>query len=499
MVLWGSALAATTSPSRESGTDDVVALEAYKRRLITLEAEHQAQGDSNRARQLRQMRQLLGLMQQSIVDASVDSEPKPTPPPPQTTPPPATLPASAPPTVTEASSSSEPTHPSLPVVSPTHEVPLAEHSPTPSPKAPPLEGPSSAELSSAPPVFEIPKWFFQLEVAAAVGYQDNLLRSAFSNLDSTLIHAEADLHILNTQRDDVRLLALGHASWTHFLDEPDVRDEDLFFVLGEGEKRLGEHWWLGLNTSFFSAHQPFDDPDILDLDTTSAPLRFRQWSLAPQLRWEPSQVHQWQVRGGVRYEDTKGVISESQDNRQGFFSLGYTFEPVQAHRWKLDYHFTRADYDERLSRSPDGQALADALDLTTHEWQVAYRRSGKWLGRAWHIEPRMRVLLDQDDEGGYDDATRVEWRVKAGLHQAKGLRLEGDLRYGHYFYDSRQVSEVDDSRRERSYWAGAFSLEQRWNDHAAIWLEYEFRDNLGNRSSDDYTVHTLYTGIRLRF
>ncbi|MGY8688922.1 MAG: hypothetical protein ACKVHP_14460, partial [Verrucomicrobiales bacterium] len=386
-----------------------------------------------------------------------------------------------------------------PALAPVVPAPPPTTTPLPTKQSdPPPSSPPRPTLPAPPPA-EIPDWFFRVQLTAAVGYQDNLLRSAFSNLDSALFRGELDLQLLNTHREDDRVMMLGRYTRTHFLSEPSVRDEDLVFMLGQYDHRITEDHWLGVTTSYFSAHQPFDDPEFADLDGASAPLTFRQLSLAPQFTWEPNDQHALVFSGGYRREETEGLDIESQDNDQWFLSLGYTFEPSDAHRLRLSYQYSNANYDERRARQASGEFLPHELELNTHEWEATYRRSWKGEAFRWQTEARLRLVMDEDAQGGYDDAIRVEARGRIRLRHEKRTEIRGELRYGQYFYESRQISLTDPGRRDRSYWAGALTLEHPINRSTSFWLSYDFRENSGNKVVDRYGVQTLYTGIRFTF
>ncbi len=358
--------------------------------------------------------------------------------------------------------------------------------------------PNRGEVSpTAPP--QPPAWFFELQDGVAIGYRDNLLHSAFSDLDSALIHGELEARLASTQWRNHRLLMLERAIRTHFLDEPDVWDEDLAFLFAHADYRVSGDWWLGWSASFFSAHQAFDDPDFVDLDGNSAPLHFRQWTLAPQLTWEPNPRNRWGLQAGYRQEETRGLDIEAQDNAQRFLSLDYRHQPSLAHRFRLSYEYARADYDERPARTPTGTPLDERLELEHHEWRTEYRRT--WEGDGFRVrgEAGLRLVLEDDHAGGYDDLARLEATSRLEFRQRNGIEGRAEVRYGEYFYDARQVRADDSRHRERSYWAGSLTLEHHFSPRTAWWLGYEFRANQGNKAIDRYAVHSLYTGIRLTF
>ena len=492
---WFLALGLLLSPTLRSQSDlpqGVAELEAYKRRLEQL----QRHSDPARKAQLARMRLLLSLMQRSILiqDENVKAAPiSPTEPPDAHPPAPPPLPPSEdlPPTRT-LPAQDDPADPALPP----RQVPSPKESTSPAPDPTPQPMPPLIEQA---PAVKIPDWFFRAQVTTAVGYQENLLRSAFSDVDSALLHGALDLQLLNRRRKPHRVVVLGRYTRTHFLEEPSVEDEDLLFLLGQVDYQFRDHWWLGLSASHFSARQPFDDPDFVDLDGASAPLRFRQSSLAPQITWKPDGGHTWLFSGGYRQEDTEGLLPESQDNDQRFLSLGYTFEPRKTRRWRLDYQYTHANYDQRTARQPSGAPLADALQLTTHEWRADYRQTWGTDDLRWRAEARLRLQLEKDHAGGYDQVARLETRGRIGLRYHRQTDLRAELRYGHSFYDRRQVSFRDPRRRVRSYWAGALSLEHRLSRRTSLWSTYEFRESSGNRDIDHYGAHLLYTGVRLTF
>lgn len=484
-------------------------LEAYKHRLRQLESQAPTPA---RAAQIRQMQTLLTFMQRSIIlsetKQTLESQAAAPQPKPEETRPPSPPARPVPPHERPAIASPPEDPPLKPVPSPppTSEVlsppsdPIPPSALAPTAEAPPPSNPVPAsESPAASKELREPRWFFEIQGTAALGYRDNLLRSAFSDLDSTLLHGELELHLANTQRDEHRLLFLGRTTRTHFLDAPEVRDEDLVFLLAQSEHRLRGGWWLGWQGAFFSAHQAFDDPDLIDLDDLSAPLRFRQWTLAPRLHWEPDDHHHWTLETGYRGEETKGAELEPQDNQQGFVSLGYTWKPSSAGRLRLNYQYAHLDYDERPARHPDASETGRTLALRQHEWQVHYRHTWSTPRARWRMEPGLRLVLEDDESGGYDDLARLELRTRAELRWNARTEARADLRYGHYVYDHRHVSADDSRKRERAYWAGRLSLEHRLTEHAAWWASYEFRENQGNKSLDDYGVHTLYTGIRLTF
>ena len=466
-----------------AASEDISELERYKRRLQSFEGS----SDPARSAQLRQMQRILTLMQRSLViDEANKKSPAPSPSlkpvlpePLEETP---LLPEPAPQPVVEV----EPKAPSVPVVSA-----------LPSKQAPVVVKPKPILPDQPEP--EIPAWFFQVELSASVGYQENILRSAVSNLDSALLRGSAQVQLMNIQREDFRIMALGQYERTHFLDESSVRDEDLIFVLGQADQRIAGNVWLGLQASYFSAHQPLDDPDLIDLDTGSIPLKFDQLSISPQFTWEPSKAHAWVAHADYRRETTEGLETEEQDNDQWGVGLRYTFEPGSEHRFQVNYQFTETDYDQRRARTSSGTFLDDALETRRHEWSASYRRTWEQEETRWRAEARLRWVLEDDDVGGYDDVARVEFRGRLSWRYRKRTEVLAELRYGEYFYDSRQQSGDDTRLRERSFWAGAVTLEHAFNKRLTGLFRYDFRENGGNRRVDRYGNQTLSTGIRLTF
>ena len=101
--------------------------------------------------------------------------------------------------------------------------------------------------------------------------------------------------------------------------------------------------------------------------------------------------------------------------------------------------------------------------------------------------------------GGYDDVARVELRGRLSWLYRKRTEVLAELRYGEYFYDSRQQSGDVTRLRERSFWAGAVTLEHAFNKRLTGLFRYDFIENAGNRRVDRYGNQTLSTGIRLTF
>ncbi len=478
----------------------VSTLEIYKRRLQNLKA--QAGSDPQRLQQIHQLQRLLTFMQRSVVLTSESNAPTPEEHVSQVR----SSPPKAPSPVPKPAESTP-----LPDVSPPKETkkPLADTPPptlTPIQRSPKQAPPPPADASVprddaiAPPP-EPPRWLFQSKIGLAVGYQRNLLCSAFSDLDSAVVYGEGDLSLLNVRRTQQRYTAIGRYTRTHFLDDSSVQDEDILFLLGEADFRWHDDWWLGATTSYFSAHQPFDDPEVADLDGASTPLHFRQWALAPRLLWEPSEEHQWSFALGLQEEWTDGLDFESQDNSQWFARLGYTFQPNSRHRWRLDYHYAETDYDERTTREPNGVSQGRSLETRTHDWQMSYRHT--WHLRhahRWRTEARLRAYRQEDvNGGGYDDYWRMEARARLSWQYGGGSALSADLRYGHYEYDSREVSFLDPERRSRSYLAGSLTWEHRLSANTSWWMRYDFRENDGNKALDRYDTQTLYAGLRWHF
>ncbi len=470
-----------------AASEDISELERYKRSLQNFEGS----SDPARAAQLRQMQRLLTLMQRSLVidDANKKSPIQPPvakrvlPDPVEETPP---SPETDPQSVIQPAVAVEPKVSSVPVVS------------APSSKQASLVVKSKHILADQLEP-EIPEWFFQVELSASIGYRENILRSAFSNLDSALLRGSAQVQLMNTQRDGFRVMALGQYEGTHFLDEPSVRDEDLLFMLGQADQRIAGNVWLGLQASYFSAHQPLDDPDLIDLDTGSIPLKFDQLSISSQFTWEPSKAHAWVAHVDYRREATEGLETEEQDNDQWGLGLRYTFEPGSEHRFQVNYQFTETDYDERRARTSSGTFLDDALETRRNEWSASYRRTWEQEETRWRAEARLRWVLEDDDVGGYDDVARVELRGRLSWLYRKRTEVLAELRYGEYFYDSRQQSGDVTRLRERSFWAGAVTLEHAFNKRLTGLFRYDFIENAGNRRVDRYGNQTLSTGIRLTF
>ncbi|MEN9022578.1 MAG: hypothetical protein ABF370_18945 [Verrucomicrobiales bacterium] len=479
-------------PLSAESSSDISELERYKRRLQSLEGS----SDPARVAQLQQMQRLLTLMQRSLIIKEANSkpqssEPKPAMPEPVEAPKPSPLPEQQP-VPQPVGSTVEPKPAAVKAVM----EPLPEVVPALPRKQAPV---AVVEPVPDPPEPEIPAWFFQVELSTSIGYQENILRSAFSDLDSAFIRGKAELQLLNLRREDFRVMALGHYDRKFFLDESSVRDEDLLLMLGQVDRRIAGDVWLGLQLSYFSANQPLDDPDLIDLDTGSIPLKFDQLSISPQLTWEPSKEHAWVAHLDFRRETTDGLEIEEQDNDQWGMGLNYTFEPSLEHRFQLNYQFTEIDYDERRARSSSGTFLDDTLETRRYEWSASYRRTWEREESRWRAEARLRWILDDDEVGGYDDVARLEVRGRLSWRYRKRTEVLAELRYGEYFYDSRERSVDDMRHRERSYWVGSLTVEHAFNKRLAGLFRYEFRENAGNNSVDRYSTQILSTGICFTF
>ncbi len=469
--------------------ESLAALEAYKRRLVELSRQ---QDDPLMAARLKQMHRLLSMMQKSIVieEAKADStSARETPPvadPIVATPPP----PEDPPAQEARTTDSKPVAPSpkltppIPVVSAKQAVPATPPRPSPTP----------------PPVTPLkrPSWYTQAVLTTAFGYQENVLRSAFSDLDSSFLHGALDLQAFNMNRSQHRVAAFARYSRTHFLEEPDVRDEDQFFLFAQVDRRFHDDWWLGVTGSFFTAHQPFDDPSVIDLDGSSAPIKFTQLSLAPQLTWEPNKRHTFTVNGGYSLEESEGLEPQNEDNDQWFAGVSYVYKPVPNHQIRFDYRYTHLNYDDRSSRLSDGERLPFLLDLDSHELALSYQWRWQWQETRWRLGARARYLIERDHTGGYDDVNRSDFRARLQCrHDDFAVQME--LRYGDSDYESRQISLADTSTRRRDYWSAKLEASYRIHEHAKLWLSYEHRENSGNRQSDRYRYQSLYTGFQFTF
>lgn len=358
--------------------------------------------------------------------------------------------------------------------------------------------PEASEVG--PTTAKPPAWYVRTGLTAAFGYQENLLKSAFSDLESSALLGQIDLELFKIRRDEHRFFAFGRYNRTHFLDEPEVRDEDLLFLLAQYERRLSDTWWAGLRGDYLRAHQPIDDFEGIDRLGLSLPLSIEQFSLGPLVSREWNEVHTWSAGVGYRREEVGRIVDfEDQSSDQFWLESDYTFEPTERQRWRAGYLFTYRDYDERAQRLPDGSVLIGShAEVLSHRLFLEHRRTWHWGEGRWRWTNGVRFVHEDGNGPGYDDVDRVEFRSRVDVRYSR-WELLAEIRRGHDRYDARQVSLLDRSEVRREYWIGRIEGSCRVADDWRFWLRYEGADRSGNREIDRYRYQSVYAGFQRSF
>ncbi len=498
--LWIAALL-SASLSWSQSVQGVAELEVHKKRLADL----QQTMDPVTAARLKQMYRLLSLMQESIKaekakKAQAEPMASPTPPIEKQTPVVVTPKNELQVKVPSAVKDVIPPAPKPAIVAKSPPIPtsvlirlISKQASVAPPISPPFL-PRPPEPKQPP----LPDWLVSSSLTLSPGYQENVLRSAFSDLESVTMNGAIELQVLNTHREQTRVSGYARYTRTHFLEQSEVPDEDMLLVLGRVDRRLNETRWWGLQGTYLMAHQPFDDPDLIDLESGSAPLKFTQLSIAPQVTWEPDDQRVWTAQLGYRRESTEGLEDfEPQDSDQWFGRLDYRFTRG-AHQWRVSYSYEDRQYDERFARFPDGKSTGDPVSIQSHGLSLTYRYTWQWAQSHCRLTTTLGYEAEHGDSGGYDDLERLDLRTKIQW-RLWPVALTAELRYGPFFYGERQVSQNDQDLRQREFWATRVEASYALSRKLAWVLNYEYRDHSGNRRSDDYAYRILSTGFQFRF
>jgi hypothetical protein len=340
---------------------------------------------------------------------------------------------------------------------------------------------------------ELIGWDHEANVRLRGGYDDNVLLSSFSPVGSAFLGAGVEATLSRPIGDRSTFEAFVNGEYQHFLDSPNVRNEGNAFSLLQIKYDASDAWQVQAAFEFL-----YQD-EIVDVSATE-----------PSLEIARVLGETFNVAAGVRRRLGEGVLalevpaewqffqSPLDDTRQLAPRLTGTLPLGRRDELTLSYACARTWYDTEEERTTAGAPVPGThREMTDQDVRLGWKRF--WDdARRWQTTARISGRWSTDDGSGYYDYTRPQGLVRV-RYRDKKWDVSAEARFTHFRYPVQTVSATDPALRERNEITANLAVERSLNSWLAVFVDYTFDRNYGNRPTDEYSVNTVSAGLSFGF
>ncbi len=333
--------------------------------------------------------------------------------------------------------------------------------------APPAMAQDTAGL---PPVAV---WELSARAGSSTGYRDNVLRSGTVARGSAFYMTEAEGSMMRLTENDAYFLFYFFGEDLRYFDMPAVEYEQVFSAAALVAAPVGMRHELGAELSYLYQHQIFD---VSDTEITRRRLLVLGHGATARPHWKIRMNEAWSAQlEATAYRQIYELELDDYTEASGRAILnrhyGRRSEARLYYEWMERWYDTRPQTDRSGAPRPD-------TDLIYRQHEAGLRLKHYWdRNRRWRTLSSGGIMLNRDNGAGFYDYDRLLLRQQLRWQNDR-WHLSGNLRGGWYRY---QVQQVDNRRRERSYFSADLRAEYRI---AKKWQLFTTGERVWNRSND---------------
>jgi hypothetical protein len=357
--------------------------------------------------------------------------------------------------------------------------------------ADPLEEEAGSERPKTPAPVEAPKpsyWLPSFSAKLGLGYSDNPMYGPYLRNEAGYLEMESEVFVIREGNPNylTYLYLFGDGKWFEGLPDYDLSG----ILLAQAEHTYvtedsGHSFGLRLRHTYYDQAFDFSDLGL----PYSMQIRSNKPEVIPHFSSRFSDAITGKLEfssGWERFDDP----SEDNEDRQVRASLAWqileklSLEAKASGRW--------VDYDERLRREADGNALADGK-LETEKFGLALvteiRTSSPWLES---LELQIKLSQLGDNAGGYYDYGGLGFSLSHSAKWEKWL-FGFELGWSQFRYDHRTVSSGE--RFERQGFTNELRVTRILSENWSAYLKWNREEDLSNSRDYEYFTNFFSMGI----
>ena len=337
-----------------------------------------------------------------------------------------------------------------------------------------------------------PLWDRSFSVRSGFGYRDNVLLSHTHERASAFFAGGLEASAFRLAEDGTLLnfLATGHN--IHYFSVPEVDDEWLASGQMELKKPFASEWQAIFTLEYYFQNQ------VLDVSATEVNLQTAEVE-GHSIQFTPGVRRNVGAAGWLELSlpAARRIYADPLDSFwEGGPKLVFGHPYAENSEWTIGYSFLERAYDNRTTSTnefvpaPALEFRQHKVELTsTHFWDEEHR---------WRTATRASYKRNEDNGTSYFDYHRFQLSEQLRF-RSKRWEVVGEVRFGHYLFDTQTVSATDSAKRRLSEFTWHLRVESQLVKHLKAYADFEQEHNFSNQSIERYRVNTISGGLILEF
>ncbi len=338
-------------------------------------------------------------------------------------------------------------------------------------------------------------WDEQVSLSSGLGYNDNVLLSAFNKQGSGFFINGLDLMVLRVPLDDWQIVGSIVGDDTRYWHNVGASREDSFVGSLRVQRELATGWQAGLELRGLYEDQVLDITTSLGTPATALVEGFGI-TATPSLRKDLVAGLWLKLEVPV----TRWLFAAPLDDSWEFapvLTAGYDFG--KRADVTLSYTVSYQPHDQWVALNDGGETLPQTLVTLQHQVELAWHQY--WdAHRRWRSSTRVIFAYKEDNGGGWFNYYQYQ-AVEDLRWQTTDWKISGGAQLAYEYYPVQNIGILGPQRLYRTLANLSFEVERRLFKGLKSYAKVEYQRAISNEASDagDYRGTTVSGGLRYEF
>jgi hypothetical protein len=338
-------------------------------------------------------------------------------------------------------------------------------------------------------------WDKQITLSSGLGYNDNVLLSAFNPHGSAFYINGLDLMIMRVPLDGWQIVGSIVGDDTRYWHNVGTDREDSFIGSLRVERELPDGWQAGLE-----ARGLYED-QVLDISTsgavpTTALVKGYGITGQPSLR-KKLWAGLWLK---LEMPVTRWLLEAPLDDYWDFgpvVTAGYDFG--RRADVTMSYGASHQSHDEWVALDEYGRVLPQRLEIYQQRVELAWHQY--WDSqRHWRSSTRLAYVRKEDNGGGYFNCDQYQ-AIQDISWQTTNWQFKGSAQFAEEDYPVQKIGPHSPQTLYRTLCDYSFEAEHRLFKGLKAFAKWDYQQSISNQAGNagNYNATTISGGLRWEF
>lgn len=338
-------------------------------------------------------------------------------------------------------------------------------------------------------------WDEQVSLSSGLGYNNNVLLSAFNPHGSAFNINGLDLMVMRVPLDGWRIVGSIIGDDIRYWHDVGTSREDSFVGSLRVERDLPDGWRAGLEARGLYEDQVLDTTTSLGVPTTAL-VEGYGITAQPSLRKDLVDGLWFKLEVPV----TRWLFQAPLDNYWEFgpvLTAGYDFNPRAD--VTLSYGASYQNHDEWMALDAYGRPLPQLLEIFQDRAELAWHQY--WdADRHWRSSTRLVFSYQEDNGGGYFNYYQYQ-AIEDLRWQTDDWNLQGSAQIAYQDYPVQTIEPHNPQTLNRNLLNLSLEAERRLFKGWKSFAKLEYQRAVSNQGGDagDFNATTVSGGLRYEF